>query len=227
MKAVVLVGGEVAASAALRARLADAELVVAADGGLRHATPLGLAVDLLVGDLDSVDVATLARHPDLPTEAHPRDKDELDLELALDAAVARGARSVLVVGGLSGRLDQTLATVAIAQARRSEGVAVDVDDGVRSVWPLRPGEARDVPLAPGTRFSLIAMDAEATVGVAGARYPLERARLRRATGLGVSNVALGTVRVAAHAGAVLVVVPGPDPEPGPTEDATGAATTPG
>jgi thiamine pyrophosphokinase len=206
-----LVGGEVAPTPSLRERASAALWVVAADGGLRHAAALGLVPDLLVGDLDSVDAGTRARYPDLPTEVHPADKDALDLELALDAAAVRGATEVLIVGGLSGRLDQTLATVAIAQARRAQGLGVDVADGVRSVWPLRPGESRRLPFAAGTRFSLLALDATAQVSVAGARYPLERATLTRAGGRGVSNEALGEVHVTAHAGALVVVEPGADP----------------
>lgn len=213
MKALVLVGGAVVATPALRARLAGSDLVVAADGGLRHATALGLTPDLLVGDLDSVDAATRAGFPGLATEAHPTDKDALDLELALDAAAVRGATVALIVGGLSGRLDQTLATVAIAQARRAAGLDVDVADGVRSVWPLRPGESRRLPLAAGTRFSLVALDEDACVSVAGAWYPLARATLARARGRGVSNEARGALVVTAHAGALVVVEPGADPGP--------------
>lgn len=212
MKAVILTGGAVVATPALRARLAGASLVVAADGGLRHAVTLGLAPDLLVGDLDSVAAATRSRYPGLATEPHPTDKDALDLELALDAAAARGATEVLLVGGLSGRLDQTLATVAIAQARRAAGIDVDVADGVRSVWPLRPGEVRRLALPAGTRFSLMPLDGVAVVSLSGARYPLERARLHRARGRGVSNEAHGAIAVTAHAGALLVVAPGGDPE---------------
>ena len=212
MKALILVGGAVVATSALRGRTAGADLVVAADGGLGHAAALGLVPGLLVGDLDSVDAATRARYPGLATEAHPIDKDELDLELALDAAAVRGTTEALIVGGLSGRLDQTLATVAIAQARRADGMAVDVADGVRSVWPLGPGETRRLPLAAGTRFSLLALDRSAVVSVAGARYPLERATLERARGRGVSNEALGAVVVTAHAGALVVVDPGTDAE---------------
>ncbi len=217
MTAIVLVGGEVSPTAALRARVAAATWVVAADGGLRHAARLGLRPDLLVGDLDSLDAETRAAYPDLATEVHPTDKDALDLELALDAAAHRGAREVLVVGGLSGRLDQTLATVAIAAARRATGLDVDVHDGIRSVWPLRPGETRQLALTPGDRFSLIALDAAVRVSVTGARYPLDRATLRRSEGRGVSNVALGPLDVIAHDGALIVVAPGTDAPPGGPE----------
>lgn len=210
MRAVVLLGGEVVATPALRDRVTAADLIVAADGGLVHAAALGRTPDVLVGDLDSLDPVLRARYPHLATETHPRDKDALDMELAIDAAVARGARSLLLVGGLTGRLDQTLATVAVAQARRATGIDVDACDGVRTVWPLRPGETRTLPLAAGARFSVLALDTAAVVGLTGARYPLDRATLRRAEGRGVSNVASGAVRVTSHAGAVVVVDPGPD-----------------
>jgi thiamine pyrophosphokinase len=208
--ALVLVGGAVHADDDLRAALAGADLVIAADGGLRHAAALGLTPDLLVGDLDSVDRETLAAHPDLAVERHPVDKDALDLELALDAAAARGATRITVVGGLSGRLDQTLATVLVVQARHATGATLEARDGRRALWPLRPGEARELPLRAGERFSLLALDRVARVSVAGARYPLDDATLTRALGLGVSNVARGPVRVIAHAGAVVAVAPGPD-----------------
>ena len=209
-RALVLVGGAVHVGDDLRAALAGADLVIAADGGLRHAATLGLTPDLLVGDLDSVDREMLAAHPNLAVERHPTAKDALDLELALDAAVARGAARITIVGGLSGRLDQTLATVLVVQARHAAGTALEVLDGRRALWPLRPGEARVLPLRAGERFSLLALDREARVSVAGARYSLKDAALARALGLGVSNVALGPVRVVAHAGAVVVVTPGPD-----------------
>ncbi len=208
-RALVLVGGAVHADDDLRAALVGADLVIAADGGLRHALALGLTPDLLVGDLDSVDGETLAAHPNLAVERHPTAKDALDLELALDAAVARGATRITVVGGLSGRLDQTLATVFVVQARHAAGNVLEVLDGRRALWPLRPGETRELPLRAGERFSLLALDREARVSVAGARYPLNEATLTRALGLGVSNVATGPVRVVAHAGAVVVVAPGP------------------
>ncbi len=211
MNAVVLVGGDVVATAGLLGRVRSADLVVAADGGLRHARPLGLSPDLLVGDLDSVDARTRALHPDLATEVHPADKDALDLELALDAAERRGATRVLIVGGLTGRLDQTLSTVLIAHARHAAGSELAVTDGVRDVWPLRPNETRRLDLAAGTRFSLLALDPDAVVSVSGARYALDHAPLTRARGLGVSNAAVGPVRVTLHRGAIVVVAPGDDP----------------
>jgi thiamine pyrophosphokinase len=207
MKGVVLLGGAVRATQRLRRAAQGGDWVIAADGGLRHAERLGVAAALLVGDLDSLSAAERARFRGA-LERYPTDKDALDLELALDAAQARGARGLLLIGGLTGRLDQTLATIAVAQGRHAAGFDVAVDDGVRRVWPLRPGETRTLPLAPRERFSLQALSDDAIVSVAGGRYPLQGAHLARAEGRGVSNEALGAVTVTLHAGALVAIAPG-------------------
>ena len=63
----------------------DKGYVIAADSGMDHALALGVEVDLLVGDLDSVlpESIPLAKR----VERHPWDKDVTDLELALLAAL--------------------------------------------------------------------------------------------------------------------------------------------
>ena len=68
-------------------------LVVAADGGARHAVPLGLTLDAWVGDGDSLDQAGMAalRASGVPMLMATADKDESDTELAVRAAIARGA----------------------------------------------------------------------------------------------------------------------------------------
>ena len=86
--------------------------VVAADSGADLALALGLRVDELIGDLDSVappsiDAVTAAGGT---VERHPAAKDHTDLELSLQHAVALGPDRILVLGGHGGRDDHHLAT---------------------------------------------------------------------------------------------------------------------
>src|SRR5258705_8077621 len=100
------VGGEVAA------RLPQSDVsVVAADSGVEHALAMGRDVDLVIGDFDSADPAAVdaAVAGGAEVRRYPADKDQSDLELALHAARAAGARRVIVVGGYGGRLDHFLA----------------------------------------------------------------------------------------------------------------------
>src|SRR5918996_338460 len=110
---IVAGGGPPAEGAAghLRGLAAEGAGGIAADSGLEHARALGLGVSEVVGDMDSVDPETLvaAEEAGVGIERHPAAKDATDLDLALDAALARRPRRIVVVTGAGDRLDHTLA----------------------------------------------------------------------------------------------------------------------
>jgi thiamine pyrophosphokinase len=206
--AVVLAGGRVVATAALRERVAGADVVIAADGGARHARTLGLRLDLIVGDMDSIDAGTLRRHADADVQRHPRDKDLLDLELALDEAATRGATTMIVVGVFGGRLDHELAALAVAQARHRSGYEVELHSGDALALPVRADQERSFEGVAGATVSVLATLPGTRVTLSGMRFGLVDGPLEPGIGLGLSNETTGgraSVRV--HAGDALVVVP--------------------
>jgi thiamine pyrophosphokinase len=204
--ALVLAGGPLRPNERVLELAAEPALVVAADGGLRHAATLRIEPDLLVGDLDSVLPDDLRRWQGLTVEQHPRDKDALDLELAIDAALARGATELRVMGAFGGRFDQTLAAALVAARYAERGVAVSLLDGIHDAYPLPAGGVFDGPLPDGTLFSLLSLTDSARVDVDGAAYPLANAELPRGVGLGLSNIAQDGPKVRVHAGTVLLIV---------------------
>jgi thiamine pyrophosphokinase len=80
------------------------DVVIAADDGAREALRLGLEVDVVVGDMDSVPASTLAQVERAGGRVmrHPADKDATDLELALDEALTSQAQRFVVAGGAGG-----------------------------------------------------------------------------------------------------------------------------
>ena len=208
LRALVLAAGRVVATPRLRALAARAELVVAADGGLRHARSLGVRPHLLVGDFDSLDAATERHWPELARVGHPVDKDALDLELALDEAQARGARELLIVGALGDRLDQSLAAVAVAERRHGEGLEVTLDSGDALVLPLRSDQTRYLRVPTGTTLSLLATRPDTLVTLTGTKWTLARQALEPGSGLGVSNQTTSEEpALTLHQGGVVLVVP--------------------
>ena len=187
MKAVILAGGDVTATDALKNACRDADLVIAADSGLRHAAPLGLSPDIVVGDFDSVTEEVLSSYPDLPRLEHPAEKDLLDLELALGYAREQGATTFLIVGGLGDRFDQSLAAVLIAARWTEGGCDVSLRSGDRAVYLLAQEATRTLELPSGQLFSLLSLAETSVVSLAGAKYPLRAHDLRFGVGLGVSN----------------------------------------
>lgn len=184
-------------------------VVVAADGGLDRAASLGLAVDVVVGDLDSVSGGTLERAEadGIRVVRHPEAKDATDLELALDEAVALGAARVLVVGSDGGRLDHLLASLLILGSERYEALELDALVGRAFVHVIR--RERTMRAASGDLLTLLALGGPATgVTTEGLAYPLVDETLHAGSTRGVSNVFEGgeaTVRVAR--GVLLAVRP--------------------
>ncbi len=204
--AVVLAGGTVRASERLLSLVAGAAFVVAADGGLANAERLALRPNLIVGDFDSVTPEVLDRYPGLPQLRHPRIKDSLDLELALDEVDRRGWRHVVVVGALGDRVDQTLAAVLIAACRARTGTSILLANGVQEVWLLSTGDVREPGLPAGTVFSVSSLVGDARVDVEGARFELTGATLPFGVGIGVSNEAGSRLVVRVIEGLVALTV---------------------
>ena len=206
MIAALLGGSELAPTPRLRRLAQGAQLVVAADSGLKHARTLEIEPDLIVGDFDSVDAADLARFPSVPRVRVSPHKDQLDLELAIDAAIERGATRLRLLGVFGGRLDQSLAALLIAARLHRDGVPTTIHTADSDVHFLTDQQTLELSPPRGTLFSLLSLSEEVEVSTSGARYPLERTRLPFGVGHGVSNVALGSLVVRLEGGLLAVVV---------------------
>ncbi len=176
------------------AALGAATVVVAVDGGARHARREGVAVDHLVGDLDSIEPTELARLRTEGALVHlaPVDKDETDFELALalalDAAGSPAGAEVLVIGGSGGRLDHLLAIVAVLCGPRSRGHRILAHMGEALVQPLRPGASATLFGSAGSIVSLLPIGGPAHgVTTSGLAFPLRQATLESGSARGTSN----------------------------------------
>ena len=212
---VVVTGGDAfdpALAAAALASLPPDVAVIAADSGAQHALEAGLSISHLVGDFDSLPTATLDRLAAGGTriERHPVEKDATDLELALDAAEALGARRVLVLGGHGGRLDHFLANALVLGSPRFANLVVSAVMGEARVHVARPWAVTELPGRPGDLVTLLAMHGPAEgVQTEGLLYPLDRDTLIEGSTRGVSNEMVGdTAVVRLTAGCLLVVQPG-------------------
>ncbi|HET9288252.1 MAG TPA: thiamine diphosphokinase [Gaiella sp.] len=187
--------------------LPDAATVIAADGGLDRALALGVEVDVVIGDLDSVSADALAAAGDVGTRIvrHPVAKDATDLELALDEAVLLGARRILVVASADGRLDHLLASLLLLGSERYAELEVDALVGEALVHVVQ-GQ-RTLTGAAGEIVTLLAPAGPATgVTTTGLEYPLAGETLQPGATRGVSNVFTGAQAAVSVVSGVLFAV---------------------
>jgi thiamine pyrophosphokinase len=184
---VVVTGGDPVARSEVP-DLPPGTCVIAADSGVEHALSLGLAVDLVVGDLDSAspDAIERATAAGAAVERHPVAKDATDLELALDAAGRIGAGHIHVLGGHGGRLDHLLANVLLLARPQHAGATVTAQMGAARVAIVRDRATLHGPI--GDLVTLLPLHGAALgVTTSGLLYPLTDEDLPIGTSRGVSN----------------------------------------
>jgi thiamine pyrophosphokinase len=200
---------EAGGAAFYRDLLVQAGLLVAADAGAEWCVALGRTPDLAVGDFDSAETGAPARLRSLGVEVqeHSAAKDASDLDLAVSAAIARGASRLTLTACFGGRLDHTLASLG-SLMRASVGLAADVQEPSFAAWafeaPARSGISLSVE--PGGTLSVFSLGSAVGVTVRGGTFPLDDATLDPLSSRGLSNIASGTrFSVSASEGSVVVI----------------------
>jgi thiamine pyrophosphokinase len=203
----VFANGELDDAASCLVNAAVPDLVVCADGGVRHARALGLVPDFVIGDLDSLPNAHRQELTSAGVEfvSFPTAKDETDLELALLHAADRGADKIMVLGARGGRLDHELGNLMLLAHPRLLGVGVSICSGNQVLTLVR--HQASFHGCPGDLLSLLPIGGDALgVRTVGLEYPLNGEALLMGPGRGVSNVFVSNwARVSLDSGMLFAV----------------------
>ena len=166
------------------------DMVIAADGGANICLQLGIIPDILIGDMDSVEPKLIKELQDKGTQliVYPRDKDQIDLELALSYALEQGAQDVLLFGLLGGRLDLSLANLMLLAKDDWKDMSLVVADGPDTAYIMHGPDITKIQGDPGDIVSLIPLTEKVTgVSSSGLRWPLKDADLELGSTLSISN----------------------------------------
>jgi thiamine pyrophosphokinase len=189
MKVVIVASGAMAPGD--EEQLADADLVVAADGGADALERLGRRPDLLVGDLDSVSPATADRLGAEGTgiERHPVDKEASDTALAVRSALGAGASRLVLLGTAGGeRLDHAIANLLLLADPSLTGTDARLVSGPSTVRLLSGSGVARLDGLPGDLVSLLPLgDPARGVTTVGLRWALDDAELTPGSTRGLSN----------------------------------------
>ena len=183
MRAFIYTGGEVYPDNITEHPKGD-DLCIAADSGYANAKKLGERVNIFVGDRDSYfgeipsDIETVELKPE---------KDLTDTQVAVEIALERGADDIIIIGGLTGRLDHTMSNLAILEDAKIRKFHAYIADGRNRVRFIR--NDRLLIGRSGYKYlSLIGADEKVKgVDVKGVKYPLENATLKSNFQYAVSN----------------------------------------
>lgn len=206
METVLIFAGGDSPIASLKDEVPQGDLVVAADSGYDLAVEAGFTVDVLVGDMDSIETDVIP--DDVVVERHPTDKDATDLELALTRATDDSPQRIVVVGGAGGRVDHELAAAALLCSEKW-GHIDEIDWVADRGWSHVVRGRRVLHGDVGGLISLIPMGGTAVgVNTKGLRWDLEEATMHPGTTWGVSNEFAGPIAdIRVATGCLLAVIP--------------------
>jgi thiamine pyrophosphokinase len=190
----------------LASELPVPDLVVAADSGYEAAISLGYRVDVVVGDMDSITTSPLPDH--VIVDRHPTDKDQTDLDLAIELAIREDPGRIVIVGGTGGRHDHELATAGLICSSRWEQVEeIDWISSRSRSHVVR--KRRMVHGDVGARVTLLPVGGGVEgITTRGLQWDLSDAHLPPGSTRGVSNVMRAPVAdISTSAGCLLVIFP--------------------
>ena len=167
---------------ALAEPILPGDYIIAADGGLRHTSALGLHPDAILGDFDS-----LGYVPD-DASVFPVEKDDTDAMLAIRRGLQLGFQEFLLYGSLDGpRLDHTVANFQALQYL-CEHSAWGYLVGITQIATVVQNGSLYFPAGCGGIISVFCLGPAATgVTLEGLYYPLKDGTLTPGFPLGVSN----------------------------------------
>lgn len=179
------------------------DLVIAADGGYAHMG--GVKPDLVVGDFDSLGYVPAGEQ----VVRHPAEKDDTDTMLAAKVGIERGYRAFVLLGGVGGRLDHTLANIQTLAFLREHGARAALIGEGETITLLHNESLRFRAELSGI-VSVFSYGAVAYgVYERGLAYALTDATLTDTNPLGVSNAFTGApAEVSVREGRLLVLYAG-------------------
>ncbi len=162
--------------------ISEYELVICADSGYYAAQESGIVPDIFVGDFDSVLREEITAKKVI--KLNPV-KDMTDTQEAVDLAIDKGAKEIVLLGALGNRIDHTIANIHLLKYAHKKGVVLKIIDTDTSISLVT--HKTDVKAKCGYCLSLLPLTDCLGVTVTGVYYPLNNASMPVGNPYGISN----------------------------------------
>jgi len=207
-RVIIFAAGDLQGAESVRAFIRPDDVIICADGGLRHARKLRVLPRAVIGDLDSVHRAGIwdLIEGGVKIMRYPPEKDRTDLDLAIEYAVSLEPSAVYLFGALGRRTDHSVGNLLLLVKYHDAGVPLRIMGKGEEIFLAGRKEA--LREKAGTVVSLVPLSPRVEgVSLEGFAYPLEEATLTLGQTRGMSNVLVsGKGSVTVGEGLLLIVV---------------------
>lgn len=179
MNCIIIGNGKIKDYDYIKSFIGEDDYIICADGGYNHAKKMGIAPDIIIGDMDSV------QGFDGETQKidYPCEKDFTDGELCVEYAKEKGFSSLLLLAMTSERLDHTISNILmLAEFRKAK-----IIDDENEIFILK--DSLVLENKKGRTLSIIPVYCDLlNVTTRGLKYPLKRETLYFGKSRGNSNI---------------------------------------
>lgn len=170
--------------------------VACADSGLDTAKKLGLSVDFLLGDFDSVQKETLGsfieeslKDGSTKFEKYPPEKDYTDMHLVLEWAVSKEPSGIVILGATGGRLDHLVANINMLMLPLKNNIPAYIIDQNNKLCLVNGNFTIENKQNNYWKYiSVYPLTEEVTgLSLSGVKYPLDNATVKKGTSMTISN----------------------------------------
>lgn len=161
-----------------------ADLIIACDGAYSGLTERGIAVDVVLGDFDSLGFVPQG------AVVYPVEKDKTDGEIAIETAISSGAESIDIVCFGGGREDHFLGNLSLLIKAANMGVRTKAVTRYSEIRFLEKG-VHVFSSERGKTVSLFTFGSCLITRSEGLKYPYNNTTLKNDGTLGLSNVTTG------------------------------------
>lgn len=181
----LVVNGEIKDYTLISEKIKRHKRLIAVDGGLNHCYFMHVLPQLLIGDLDSALPETIEYFSNIDIQQYPAEKDETDLELALNMLDLIQEKAI-VYGALGGRIDHTLYNLSLL-CRYPDRLSFETEKETIFALP----QHKTISCYPGQTISLIPLGNSAlNVTTRGLKWELHNRTLNQSF-MSLSNICLG------------------------------------
>lgn len=207
--AIIITGGSVTDYAYYNEYFENADLVICADGGVKHLEKFKIYADYFIGDFDSCDFESFKNCEYVKNAEIIRfkcEKNETDTEIAIDIAIEKKCSEIILIGALGTRFDHSLSNVFLlkkAMDKNVDAVIVDEHNKIRLT-------DKSISLTPckNSFLSFVALEKTENLCLENLKYPLSDYTLDVGTSRCISNEFIDgkTAKVSFSKGLLLVMI---------------------
>lgn len=170
------------------------DLIIAADGGIRHLEKIFIQPDLLLGDMDSIKAENQKKYfskvfrNSTKVIFLSKEKDFTDIFFAVKKAVSLGATEINIFGCLEQRLDHSFANFCVAKYLSEKSVKHKLIADTFEAFVIKNGESKIIKNSMGKTVSVFPFGVKrCKISYEGLKYSLSEGYLESNFPLGISN----------------------------------------